>query len=131
MTNMDVLEAFKQMSGLSTEDSIEQSKFADLAIALVNENLRDPNMQGQESILINVCAATVNYWYQLSKASSMPSGSFSSDGLSVSQDKNMDLSNARRLRDEWWSVARGLLKDSGDFYFSLTPEVRYASGSNQ
>ncbi len=122
MNTSDVIRRFGQMANLSVPEASEQANLANVVITMMKGNLKDKEMEEEnDRLLVNVCAATMNYWYQLSKATSQPAGQMEAGGMSIANDLMTDIAAARTLKDEWWSVASHLLKDP-NFVFMLMPE---------
>lgn len=127
MNTSDILRRFAQMGNISIAEATKQANLADLSMAMIQANLKeDLEEEPNESLLTSVCASIVNYWYQLARSASQPAGSFQADGITVSSDIISDISAAKTLRDEWWSVASKYLKDL-DFAFFLIPPAKKPS----
>lgn len=127
MNTSDILRRFAQMGNISIAEATKQANLADLSMAMIQSNLKeDLEEEPNEALLTSVCASIVNYWYQLSRSAAQPAGSFQADGITVSSDIISDISAAKTLRDEWWSVASKYLKDL-DFAFFLMPPAEEES----
>ena len=123
MNQVKVAQVFGLMGKLSMDEVLPLMPVVDLSIQDVTARLRDQtDLETHEELLTYVCAAHAYYRYSLIEAAASPAGSFSACGISVNNQTGTLVEQARRLRDEFWSAAQFLLKDSEEFFFARTQE---------
>lgn len=126
MNSNAVIQIFAGIANLSITEATAYAHLARLAVSLVKNNVKDPqSLETHNELLNHVAAATMYYWYQLSRTSSQPAGSFYGNGIQIKSKNSDEIEAARLIRDEWWANAKSLLKDAGNFLFVLTPEAEH------